>query len=107
MRSKKSLINQVRGIWNEYNKIYFKGQLSEPTFRITRATKYYGDFCVTESSARPTLRISNRTNSNPQLLRDTVLHEMVHQFFWESGFPDWDAHGDSFKQFGRRIGIEV
>ncbi len=94
-------------MWREFNQTIFEGKLSEPTFRITRANRYYGDFGVTESSNVPTLRVSNRTNSSPQLLRDTILHEMVHQYLWETGHPDWYGHGDGFQQVARRIGVTI
>lgn len=103
--AKKSLINQVKHLWNKYNVEYFGGALSEPTIRIVRATRYYGDFVVTESSGRPTLRLSNRLNNSPEQLRDTLLHEMVHQYLWELGLPNWDDHGEAFKNEAGRIGI--
>src|SRR6478609_4536093 len=106
-RTKKSVIWQVRNLFDEYNTKYFGGTLTRPTIRITRATKYYGDFCVTESSGSPTLRLSGRLNRDPELLRDTLLHEMVHQYLWELGLPDWHGHAEAFQLEAQRVGVTI
>jgi hypothetical protein len=98
-------LSHVKELFHQFNKQYFGNALSEPCIRLTRATKTHGYFSVTESSRAPLLRISSRINNDPRVLRDTLLHEMVHQYLWETGIHGWETHGEAFINEAARIGI--
>ena len=100
-------VNHLLKLWNDYNEQYFNGTLLPVPIRITRARSYYGYFSVTESSGTGRICISARLHSTPELVRDTLLHEMVHQWLYESGESDWEEHGTKFNDECNRIGIET
>lgn len=99
-------VNNLLKLWNDYNEKYFGGILHPVPIRITRARSYYGYFSVTESSGVGRLCISAKLHSSPELLHDTLLHEMVHQWLYESGSRAWDKHGDEFVRMAQKLGIE-
>lgn len=69
--------------------------------RITRARNYYG-ICVrreSDSGKRLAIHISgplNRGDTNG--LRDTIAHEMIHQWQYENGYR-YNEHDETFLQW--------
>jgi hypothetical protein len=89
---------RIREIWAKYNEEVFGAELSTPVFRITRARRYYGKFVSRESDGGRTFIFCvsgplNRSDRN--ILNDTILHEMIHQWQHENGYLN-NEHDETF-----------
>jgi SprT-like family. len=94
-------ISLVRKIWAELNVLIFDGKLEEPYFRITRDRRNFGKFVWRPSDTRKNCAIFvsgvlNRGSLGH--LRDTVAHEMVHQWQHAEGL-DHNEHDETFTQW--------
>jgi len=95
----------LQSLWETLNVKHFHGKLKEIPIRITRARRYYGYYSVTESSEAARICISARLHGNPELLQDTMLHEMVHQYLQETGVQNWESHGPEFLEVANKLGV--
>lgn len=107
---------ELKQIFDKLNKTYWYGNL--PEIEIQRSTKLNGDFGEylspkskkEDTPEKYVIKIS-RTIYNKKLLRDTVLHEMVHhsQFiknknkYWKNKLA-W--HGKFWKEEMIRVGFK-
>lgn len=102
----------LRRLWSEYNELVFGGRLSLPVLRITRGRRYFGKSVVRESDGGKAivLLISGPCNTELADLRDTLLHEMIHQWQYENGLK-LNEHDETFTQWLPKIkeitGIEL
>jgi hypothetical protein len=88
-------------IWHELNTQVFEGKLHEPLFRITRARGYFAKFVSLESSPHKwAIYISGFAHRGltDGSLRDSIAHEMIHQWQQENGFNE-NEHDKSFTQW--------
>ena len=90
----------VRKLWGEYNELVFAGGLSLPVIRITRGRSYFGSAVVRESDGgrQIVLLISGPRNTELANLRDTLLHEMIHQWQYTNGYKE-NEHDQTFTQW--------
>lgn len=93
---------RLRKLWSELNTAHF-GALRPVPIRITRSRNTYGYFHGPENGGSASIRISVVMADTDQLLRDTMLHEMIHQALYEEGHPEWHLHGEAFQQHHIRI----
>jgi len=84
--------------WNEFNIQYFGGLLRPVPIRITRSRKYWGHF-----SDPPAIYIGRHLNKTNAETRDTLLHEMIHQYLAQLGTSESDDHGPKFQEEYLRI----
>jgi len=94
---------KLRAIWAELNAAHFGSGLHPVPVRITRSRRTYGYFNGPSNRGSASIRISTVLADTEQLLRDTMLHEMVHQYLYEIRHPDWDQHGDAFQRHHVRV----
>lgn len=101
------LIAELKRRHREYNDRWFKGELSDIPFRVSRRMRRrLGEVRLDGATDRPVeIAISYR-----HIQRDgwdevdvTLLHEMIHQWQGETGRPV--DHGAAFRQKARGIGI--
>jgi hypothetical protein len=108
-------LSTVRKLWYEINEKVFDGQLHEPVLRITRSNGYYGK-CVCVDPARDpriAIYISGPMHRGFDLgvLRDSISHEMIHQWQYENGLRYNDNHDETFTKWlpiiEERLGIKL
>ena len=99
-------IAKLKVIWERLNAEHFGGELQAVPIRITRSRRCYGYFNAPNNGGRPSIRISTVLADTEELLRDTMAHEMIHQFLhsrFETGAQDWAGHGSDFQHHNLRI----
>lgn len=84
--------------WNEFNKQHFGGVLKPIPLRITRSKRYWGHF-----SDPPAIFIGKHLNLTTADFRDTLLHEMIHQYLDQLRVTESDDHGPIFQTEYLRI----
>ena len=92
-------------MWRAYNAFVFEDKLEEPVFRITRDKRNFGKFVwrTSDGGARTCIYISGYLNrGNILTLRDTLLHEMVHQWQHQQGLK-YNEHDETFTQWVPKI----
>lgn len=94
---------RLRKMWAEINRDWFARKLTLVPIHVTRSRCTYGYFAVTESSKKPSMRVSVVLADTDQLVYDTLKHEMIHQALWEEGRKDWHDHGEAFQTHHERI----
>lgn len=103
----KPLMARLRGLHEELNRQHFDGVLSPIQFRLSnRMTRRLGEITVAASDGDPLeIAISRRhvERDGWDEVRQTLLHEMVHQWQVETGHEA--DHGPRFRQKAREIGI--
>lgn len=94
---------RLQAMWHELNQQWFSSKLRPVPIRITRSRRTYGYFNgPNHRAASASIRISDRLADTPALVRDTMLHEMIHQWLYQMRFLDWDQHRESFQAEHRR-----
>jgi hypothetical protein len=109
-------LSTVQAIWNDINEKVFDGRLRPVVIRITRSVHYYGTCVRREADAgkRLAIHISGPLHVGSGLdatrIRDTMAHEMVHQWQYENGLR-YNEHDETFTQWIPKIkealGIEL
>ena len=94
---------KLQALWAELNAAHFDGALKPVPIRITRSRCTYGYFNGPGNGGQPSIRISKVLADTAQLLRDTLLHEMIHQRLYENGHPEWEHHGPDFQAHHVRL----
>jgi hypothetical protein len=96
-------IKKLHVLWAELNAAHFAGTLQAVPIRITRSRRTYGYFNGPDNGGRPSIRISTVLADTEQLLRETMLHEMIHQRLHANGYPYWEVHGPGFQKEHVRV----
>lgn len=94
---------RLQKIWEAHNRQWFDGKLTPVPIRITRSRRTYGYFNGPDTGGRPSIRVSTVLADTYQLVADTILHEMVHQYLHAEGWPDWDKHDPVFQTHHIRV----
>lgn len=93
------------------NNRFFNGTLPTPKFIVNRSTQYLGlcsyECCTNILTRRVTpvsysITISNNHSRNEGDFLNTLLHEMIHLYFYSIG-KLYVGHGWEFQQMGRRF----
>ncbi len=71
--------------FKEYNSLYFNNKLTKPKFFFFNDKRNYGRILLGSRNGKiPTeIWISKILNVNEEILKDTLLHEMIHQYVYE------------------------
>jgi hypothetical protein len=99
----------LRGIWRALNRILFAGRLlREPEFRLMRSRVLAADF--TPGGARDHIRVNVAYFRGARRLPladllDTLAHEMLHQWQWETDRPV--RHDRWFRREAAAMGISA
>jgi len=101
------LLRELRRLHDELNRDFFGNSLSAIQFRLSgRMTRRLGEIAVGAVKQEPLdIAISRRhvERDGWEEVRQTLLHEMVHQWQVESGREA--DHGPAFRKKAREIGI--
>lgn len=93
----------LRMWWEDFNDIYFYGVLNVPDrFEITESKRVLGQFHGTGRIVQfNTIRISKYYDRTEREFQETLIHEMIHQWQYESGMEV--CHKASFKKKAAEI----
>jgi len=71
--------------FKEYNSLYFNNKLTKPKFFFLNDKRNYGRILLGSKNGKiPTeIWISKMLNVNEEILKDTLIHEMIHQYVYE------------------------
>lgn len=87
-------IEDLQRRFAEYNRLYFRGRLSTPTFVIGKWSYggIYGSYRH-DKSGGPLISIRDTKSLrwNEEKLRNTLVHEMLHQYMDRGWFLDLDS----------------
>lgn len=102
-------VAKLKAMWEELNREYFTGELQPIVICITRGKKYWGKFLHPRgpSGASPCIFLSGVLNKSPEEWRDSLLHEMCHQYLYEKGITEQDDHGPLFMEVATKCGIRL
>lgn len=102
----KATLQYARDKFRLFNGLYFSSELPEPTFALSAARTYLGQFSCRRSRrwlsfrAVPsdfTIRLSVRYDLSERELQSVLLHEMIHFYIAYKGIRDTSAHGRVFR----------
>ncbi len=103
----RSLLETLRHLHDELNDQFFDGALSPIQFRLSdRMTRRLAEITVERSGEEPLeIALSRRhvERDGWDEVRQTLLHEMVHQWQVESGREA--DHGPGFRRKAREVGV--
>lgn len=84
-----------------FNREYFDGDLTVPSFEITHVKSYLGQFSCRYGYV---IRISDYYARSERDFQQTILHEMIHLYIHQNGIDDGRFHhGPAFKRIACRI----
>lgn len=102
------LLQRLGELHAELNDRYFEGRLARIPIRLSaRMRRRLGELRVDRRSGAPLeIALSRRhlKRDGWPALRDTLLHEMVHQWQGQSALPV--DHGRAFRDKAREVGVE-
>lgn len=98
-----SRTRRLQALWKELNDEHFEGALTPVPIRITRSRRTYGYFHGPNNGGRASIRISTVLADTSELLRETLVHEMIHQKLYERRISYWNEHGGVFQAEHVRI----
>lgn len=99
----------IREKFRHFNALCFEGKLPEVALRISSSARTMGCLRWTRQrfrTPRPedfAIWISNRYDVAPEILEDTLIHEMIHLHIQWNGIRDTSAHGEAFRAHMHRI----
>ena len=101
-------LHKVQEQWRAYNSQHFSGLLRPVRIQITRSSANYGKFVypVKHGACEPVIHISGCINTE-DTWRDALLHEMIHQFLYESRIEEDDIHGPIFVEWATKLGVSL
>lgn len=97
--------------FDEYNDLYFDGELPTPKLGLHKSFRKYGEFTYTRFNEKCNLRNATITMSSyydwdESHLRDILVHEMLHFKIERSKQRDKDMHGTTFLNEAKRLNEE-
>lgn len=101
-----ALVRELFATYEELNQTYFKGALRRPVLELSDATERLGRWCPeTRSLELSRALVLGRPWG---VVLEVLKHEMAHQFVHETLLcTDEPAHGPSFRDVCRRLGIDA
>lgn len=98
--------SQIRCLFRQFNKDYFGNILPMPYIKIRHSVNTLGYFSYMQnemSGTTETLEISDFYAYTSNLLRDIVVHEMIHYYLYYIGEDVRLKHGKSFMRMARQL----
>ena len=90
--------------WHEeFNKRYFNNELELPLLELTLHNSRFGDFSRRYGKGTSKIRISIMWIRTEYAYKNTLLHEMVHQYIKEKKLKDTSPHGVIFKRIAAKL----
>lgn len=75
--------SDLRRLHTEYNQLYFGGRLSMPTFLWLTGKSPYGRYIMADNLIQISVTAKRWS---AERLKDTLIHEMIHQYIYEHLF---------------------
>lgn len=69
----------LKSRFDEYNRMYFEGKLSKPTFKLLTCKKPYGTYFPGKKAE---IWVSRHIQEE-EFLKEVLIHEMIHQYCYE------------------------
>lgn len=101
----KVTIDYAKAKFTEFNDRIFAGRLPDVPIKLTSAATFLGK-CVCHKRRGDDgvplhegfeLRFNERIDLPPDVIDDTIIHEMIHYFILINGLHDTSSHGEIFK----------
>lgn len=100
-------IGFIRENFDKFNNEYFGGELETPTFEITHAKSYLGQYEHTHDYRgrlkTSIIRISDKFDRTEIDVQNTIIHEMIHLYIHQNNIRDTRPHGRVFNRIADRI----
>ncbi|WP_370015672.1 SprT-like domain-containing protein [Muribaculum intestinale] len=74
--------SELKRMHSEYNQMYFGGRLSMPDFKFINAKRPFGRFRADKKTSEIGIS-AYRKGWSEEFLKDTLIHEMIHQYVYE------------------------
>lgn len=107
-------INEVKSLFNEWNKKAFNNELPAPSFELMSTKRMLGQFKWRKIGANQLgyiIRISTYYDRPFEYYVDTVVHEMLHYYIKYKGIKDTSSHGkiwkERAKELSRKFGLNI
>ena len=84
------------------NKLIFHDKLEIPIFKLIQVKSFFGEFTGYRNKTN-IIRLSIKYNRTEFEYINTLVHEMLHQWIFESGTKDNSSHGFYFKKYMNQI----
>lgn len=84
------------------NKLIFHDKLEIPIFKLINVKSFFGEFTGYHNKTN-IIRLSIKYNRTEFEYINTLVHEMLHQWIFESGTKDNSSHGLYFKKYMKQI----
>lgn len=95
-------IEFMRENFKVFNKEYFNNELRTPKFEVTKTKRIMGQFCYNWGDY--IIRLSAYYDRTEFHLKNTLIHEMIHQYIRQKGLKDTRPHhGKVFFSIADRI----
>ena len=108
-------IPYIQSCFDEYNARFFAGSLPPIPIKLSNARTFLGKVTFTRHRSwlfgpvrneNFVLRINTRLDLPEELIRDTILHEMIHYYIAVNHLRDTSAHGRLFRREMARINAD-
>lgn len=106
----KPTIDYLQTAFDKYNRLCFAGQLSQPTFTLSRAKTRLGWMkhqVRRQHGVAPqhhfTIALTTAYDLSPDMLDDVLIHEMIHLYIASHQLKDTSPHGRVFQQLMQAI----
>lgn len=99
-----TLTIQTLKVWfNEFNTEYFDGKLKTPNFQITNVKSFLGRYC----SRGNIIQVSVAYIRSERDYKNTLLHEMCHQYDYETNGLIIKPHGARWKRIAAMVNSKM
>ena len=99
-------LQEVKKVFNEYNKKVFNGGLPEPSFELMHTKTILGQFCprnIGNDKMAYLIRVSTYYDRPYKSYVDTIVHEMLHYYIKYNNIKDRSSHGPVWKRMAKEI----
>lgn len=100
----RAIVEYIKKIFNEFNELCFEGKLPLLPVEECHSREFMGQFVYrmsvdeygTEIPYDMKLRISTVYDMEEEIVKDTILHEMIHYYITYYRIKDTSSHGEVF-----------
>lgn len=119
----RATVEYIKTLFNEFNELCFDGKLPPLPIEESHARNFMGVFRWrkrigedgTEEPYDMQLRISTVYDMEEEVVKDTILHEMIHYYITYFRIKDTSPHGEVFikmmneinTKYGRHISVKI
>lgn len=98
----KPTVEYLEKKFDEFNELCFEGSLPKIDIELTTSKHFLGRFCykVRRFTRKPydiKIKINRRLDCEESLIKDTLIHEMIHYYIFDKKLKDSSTHGRLFR----------